>query len=43
MSSLSCRQRKEMEEAVTNLGITYTDEQINTLAQRHFENNQVKA
>lgn len=32
-----------MEEAVKRLGETYTDEQINLLAQRHFENTQVCA
>ena len=30
-----------MEEAVKNLGKKYTDDQINTLAQRHFDNSQV--
>ena len=30
-----------MELAVQRLGITYTDEQINQLAQRHFENMEV--
>ena len=32
-----------MEQAIQNLGITYTDEQINQMAQRHFENTQVIA
>ena len=35
------RQSREMEEAVKNLGITYIDDQVNQLAQRHFENTQV--
>ena len=30
-----------MEDAVKNLGVTYTDDQVNQLAQRHFENTQV--
>ena len=30
-----------MEEAVKNLGVTYSDDQVNQLAQRHFENTQV--
>lgn len=30
-----------MEEAVRNVGNTYTDDEINQLAQRHFENAQV--
>lgn len=30
-----------MDEAIENAGITYTDDQINQLAQRHFENTQV--
>ena len=35
------RQQEEMQHAVQNLGNTYTDDQINQLAQRHFENSQV--
>lgn len=35
------KQRKEMESALQNAGTLYTDEQINQLAQRHFENTQV--
>ncbi|ELU15738.1 hypothetical protein CAPTEDRAFT_117173 [Capitella teleta] len=38
---LEQRQESEMEEAVKRLGETYTDEQINLLAQRHFENTQM--
>ena len=30
-----------METAVQSLGVSYTDEQVNQLAQRHFENTQV--
>ena len=30
-----------MQNAVRNLGTTYTDDQINQLAQLHFENSQV--
>ena len=30
-----------MEDAVQKLGLSYTDEQVNQLAQRHFENTQV--
>ena len=41
MSKLCIRQAEEMEEAVKNLGGAFTDEQINLLAQRHFENTQV--
>ena len=40
-SSDSFRQCLEMEGAVHNLGVTHTDEQINQLAQRHFEKMQV--
>ena len=36
------RQAEEMEQAVQNVGKTYTDDQINMLAQRHFENSQVR-
>ncbi|KAK3090690.1 hypothetical protein FSP39_013761 [Pinctada imbricata] len=35
------RQREEMEEAVRNVGKTYRDDEINLLAQRHFENSQL--
>lgn len=35
--SIENRHRKEMEEAVKLLGITFTDEQINHIAQRHIE------
>ena len=35
------RQSRDMEDAVKNLGVTYTDDQVNQLAQRHFENTQV--
>lgn len=35
------RQQEEMQHAVQNLGKTYTDDQINQLAQRHFESSQV--
>lgn len=35
------RQQEEMQEAVRNVGTSYTDEQINQLAQQHFENSQM--
>lgn len=35
------KQRKEMESALQNAGTLYSDENINQLAQRHFENTQV--
>ncbi|KAI0225809.1 hypothetical protein LSAT2_023442 [Lamellibrachia satsuma] len=38
---LEQRQRVEMEDAVHNLGVTHTDEQINQLAQRHFDSMQL--
>lgn len=38
---LSYRQQEEMQEAVKNAGIAYTDEQINQLAQRHLDNSQM--
>lgn len=34
-------QQEEMQEAVKNVGTSYTDEQINQLAQRHFEHSQM--
>ena len=39
---MNYRQAEEMEQAVQNVGKTYTDDQINMLAQRHFENSQVR-
>ncbi len=41
ISGVCSRQREEMERAVQNLGGAYTDDQINRLAQRHFDNIQV--
>lgn len=41
LSHLEERQRSEMEQAVQSLGVSYTDEQVNQLAQRHFENTQL--
>lgn len=41
MEHLEHRQRIDMEEAVRNVGNTYTDDEINQLAQRHFENAQL--
>ena len=38
---LSFRQRKEMDSALANMGSMYTDEDINALAQRQFEDSQV--
>lgn len=35
------RQQEEMQEAVRNAGTGYTDDQINQLAQRHFDNSQM--
>lgn len=35
-------QQAEMQEAVRNVGVTYTDEQINALAQRHFDSTQAR-
>ncbi|KAH3860533.1 hypothetical protein DPMN_023434 [Dreissena polymorpha] len=34
-------QREDMEKAVKSLGVSYTDEQINQLAQQHFESTQM--
>ncbi|KAL5018621.1 hypothetical protein ScPMuIL_004343 [Solemya velum] len=41
LQHLENSQRKEMETAVQNVGVMYTDDQINQLAQRHFENTQL--
>lgn len=41
LEHLESRQREEMEHAVKNVGTKYSDEQINQLAQRHFENTQL--
>lgn len=41
LSHLDERQQEEMQLAVQNLGTTYTDDQINQLAQRHFESSQM--
>lgn len=41
LSHLDERQQEEMQNAVRNLGTTYTDDQINQLAQLHFENSQM--
>ena len=38
---VNCSQSDEMDKAVQSLGITYSDENVNQLAQRHFENTQV--
>lgn len=35
------RQQEEMQEAVRNAGTGYTDDQINRLAQQHFDNSQM--
>ena len=36
-----CRHQSEMEEALLHVGESYRDDDINTLAQRHFDNMQV--
>ncbi|XP_064617462.1 protein C12orf4 homolog [Liolophura sinensis] len=41
LQHLEERQSVEMEEAVQSVGSTYTDDQINQLAQRHFDNTQL--
>ncbi|KAL3877610.1 hypothetical protein ACJMK2_035304 [Sinanodonta woodiana] len=38
---LEKRQREEMESAVQKVGIKYTDEEINRMAQQHFDNMQL--
>ncbi|XP_077863644.1 FERRY endosomal RAB5 effector complex subunit 3-like [Saccoglossus kowalevskii] len=42
LTKLQKRQREKMEDAVKRLGTTYTDEQVNLLAAKHFEDTQVK-
>ncbi|KAK2167583.1 hypothetical protein LSH36_26g09044 [Paralvinella palmiformis] len=41
LALLEKRQTEDMEEAIRKLGISSTDEQINQMAQRHFENTQL--
>jgi len=38
---VTCRQQLEMESAVSNVGSSFTDDQVNELTLRHFENLQV--
>ncbi|XP_053380713.1 protein C12orf4 homolog [Mercenaria mercenaria] len=41
LKHLDERQQEEMQEAVRNVGTSYTDDQINRLAQRNFDNSQM--
>ncbi|KAK6170121.1 hypothetical protein SNE40_018593 [Patella caerulea] len=41
LQHLDSKQHEEMEEALANVGTKYTDEDINQLAQRHFDNTQL--
>ncbi|XP_041363470.1 protein C12orf4 homolog [Gigantopelta aegis] len=41
LEHLDNTQRGDMEEALKNVGSSYTDENINQLAQRHFDSNQL--
>ncbi|CAH1257098.1 C12orf4 [Branchiostoma lanceolatum] len=38
--NLEDKQHQEMESAMQGLGVTHTDEQVNTLAQKHFDSTQ---
>ncbi|XP_067673825.1 FERRY endosomal RAB5 effector complex subunit 3-like [Haliotis asinina] len=41
LQHLDNMQQEDMEQALKNVGTSYADEDINTLAQRHFENTQL--